>query len=108
MKEILKETIKNINDSTYINIINKIKSINDLDNLIKEFTNNISNLDLNKIEPILKIILTKLVSFNGDINKNYTQQMYDKLKSSENPNIMLVDNFITHSTSFKSHLNTVP
>ena len=95
MKKILEETIKNINNATYNNIINKINSSSDLNLLTIDFIENINIIDINKIEPILKIILAKIICFNGDINTTYTKELYNKLTGIENNNIILLDNFIS-------------
>ena len=79
MKEILEETIKNINNATYNNIINKINSSLDLNLLTIDFIKNINIIDNSKIEPILKIILNKIIYFNGEINTDYTKELYNKL-----------------------------
>lgn len=94
MKEILEETIKNINNATYNNIINKINSSLDLNLLTIDFIKNINIIDNSKIEPILKIILNKIIYFNGEINTDYTKELYNKLIEINNNNIILLDNFI--------------
>ena len=95
MRKILDETITNITNATYNKIINNITLPKELDQLIIEFIKEVNNLEVNKIEPILKIILTKIVAFNGDINKDVTRELYEKLKSLENSNIIMIDNFIS-------------
>jgi len=39
--------------------------------------------------------LIKIIYFNGEINTDYTKELYDKLTQIENKNIILLDNFIS-------------
>lgn len=95
MTPILEDTIKDINNAMYSNIIHKIKTSEFLNQLTIDFIENINSIEDNKIEPIIKIILNRIIYFNGNINTNSTKDLYDKLLKLQNNNVILLDNFIS-------------
>lgn len=95
MTPILEDIIKNINNATYDNIIQKIQTSSYLNQLTIDFIENINRIEDNKVEPLLKIILNRIIYFNGNINTNYTKDLYCELTKLQNNNVILLDNFIT-------------
>ena len=84
MTPILEDIIKNINNATYDNIIQKIQTSSYLNQLTIDFIENINRIEDNKVEPLLKIILNRIIYFNGNINTNYTKDLYCELTKLQN------------------------
>lgn len=92
--DFLNEILKDISDTKYLKAINKIHTIKDLDFVILEIINFNKELPINSLEPLIKIVLGKILSFNGEIDTNKTKILYDKLKKENNNTIELLDCFI--------------
>ena len=92
--DFLNEILKDISDAKYYKVCDKIKTINDLDFILNELINNINNIEFCVLEPFIKIILNKIIAFNGEIDTSKTKILYDHLQKENNNTIELLDNFI--------------
>ena len=90
----LNEILNDLNETNYKKVINKINDINDINNILNETINNLNEIDNNTLEPLIKIILGKIIKFNGEVDTKKTELLYDKLFETNNSLIELLDNFI--------------
>ena len=62
---IFNKILENVEKGEYSNILGLIDSSKLLNDVILDFINNIEYINIRKIEPILKVILNKILHFNG-------------------------------------------
>ena len=91
---IFNEILVNVEKGEYsktLGIINTNKLLNEV---ILDFIKNIEDINISKIEPILKIILNRIIYFNGDIDVEQTQNLYETISNLGGNEQKVLDEFI--------------
>ena len=88
------EILECLEKGEYSEILLKINASNYLNEIISDFIKNIDEINNNKIEPIIKIILNRIIYFNGDIDINQTQSLYEIVTNLGGSEQKILDEFI--------------
>lgn len=92
--DFLNEILKDISNANFTIMSNKIKTIQDLDYILSELLLYINEIESNTLEPFIKIILGKIISFNGEVDTCKTKIIYDHLQNKNSNIIEILNNFI--------------
>lgn len=91
---IFNKILENVEKGEYSNILGLIDSSKLLNDVILDFIKNIEDINIGKIEPILKVILNKILHFNGDIDIKQTQNLYETVSNLGGNEQKILDEFI--------------
>ena len=73
------EIVQSVEKGEYSEILENINTSSCLNDLIADFIKNIEDVNNSKIEPIIKIILNRIIYFNADIDIRQTQNLYETI-----------------------------
>ena len=92
---------KYINSNCNEEIISNIKTENEFYDFVENIQVNFSLFSELKIEYLLKIIFNKIIFFDGDIENENFNILYEKIKTKNNKNFNILKNFILTFDTYK-------
>ena len=86
---------KYLDKNDYVDILNYLNDKKFFYNFIKLVLEQYSHLNAKKIEFVIKIILNKIIYFEGNIHSENLQDFYKKIEDSKGFNLNILNNFIS-------------
>lgn len=88
------EILQSVEKGEYSEILENINTSSCLNDIIVDFIKNIEDVNNSKIEPIIKIILNRIIYFNADIDIRQTQNLYETVSTIGGNEQKILDEFI--------------
>ena len=92
---------KYLDKNSYLKILNNLNEKDKFYNFIKLTLEQFKNLNKKKIEFVIKIILNKIIYFEGNIHNECLKTLYENIQDEKSINLVILNKFISNYDKLK-------